>query len=460
MVVLRPLLAAGVPVLALAMLGGAYSSSVLPLLAAATAAFILSQAKVAADPHFRWLDLSLVGLLLGMGLQLVPLPRDMVTSLSPHALVVRDLLTLDVGAVTGTVSIRPTVTRETLASAVSVVLLFWAVRSVSSQGGVRLAARTIAVSGFVAALVGLAQRATAPMLLLWTWTPLDPGARPFGPFVNRNHFALWLLMAGSLTVGAAIAHAQTHGLLRRPTVRQRLFDILADGTALMLTGAAGLMWLTLIASTSRGALLGLTASAGVCLIAATRRVRSRATLSIMALSLAGLVAWGVWANIEGIAGRFAEGVGDVRREAVWRETLPIIRDFPLTGTGAGTFADAMLHYQQAERRVLFNEAHSEYLQIVSEGGVLLMLPALLALAAWIRLAYRALQERESGTVWIRVGAVAGIAGAAVVCIWDSALRMPANAMLFALLAAIAIYDRRPDASRRTRVRFDQEAPPI
>jgi hypothetical protein len=42
------------------------------------------------------------------------------------------------------------------------------------------------------------------------------------------------------------------------------------------------------------------------------------------------------------------------------ETPPIIRDFPLTGTGAGTFPTAMLVYQQSDRRLFFNQAHNHY----------------------------------------------------------------------------------------------------
>ena len=49
------------------------------------------------------------------------------------------------------------------------------------------------------------------------------------------------------------------------------------------------------------------------------------------------------------------------------ETLPIIRDFPLTGTGAGTFPTAMLVYQQSDRRLFFNQAHNHYLQFAAEG---------------------------------------------------------------------------------------------
>ena len=58
-------------------------------------------------------------------------------------------------------------------------------------------------------------------------------------------------------------------------------------------------------------------------------------------------------------------------------------DFWLTGTGAGTYADAMTQYQQSrvwvgsmQRWAHFNNAHSHYLQVASEGGLLVGLPSL------------------------------------------------------------------------------------
>ena len=46
----------------------------------------------------------------------------------------------------------------------------------------------------------------------------------------------------------------------------------------------------------------------------------------------------------------------------------IIRDFPVLGTGVGTFADAMFVYQQTDKQVLFNHAHNEYLQLADRRG--------------------------------------------------------------------------------------------
>ena len=57
-----------------------------------------------------------------------------------------------------------------------------------ARGGVRTVSRGIAWTGLALAAVTLAQRATAPTLLYWSF-PTVFGA-PFGPYRNRNDFAM------------------------------------------------------------------------------------------------------------------------------------------------------------------------------------------------------------------------------------------------------------------------------
>ncbi len=121
---------------------------------------------------------------------------------------------------------------------------------------------------------------------------------------------------------------------------------------------------------------------------------------------------------------------------IWRESLPIARDFWLTGSGAGTFSDAMIVYQESRvwvgsmrRWAHFNNAHSHYLQVACEGGLLLGLPVLWALIALARLGYRAVRSDKGEMFWVRIGAAGGLAGLAVQSIWETSLIMPANAVL-------------------------------
>ena len=143
--------------------------------------------------------------------------------------------------------------------------------------------------------------------------------------------------------------------------------------------------------------------------------------------------------------------GSSGRLVIWAESLPIARDFWLTGTGVGTYQTAMLVYQQSDRGIFFNQAHNQYLQVLVEGGLLLAVPVTVALVEVARLAVRRLALDLTPALWIRLGALGGLVGVAVQSVWETGLRMPANAVLAAVLAAIIVFSSSSPPLERAHV---------
>ena len=110
----------------------------------------------------------------------------------------------------------------------------------------------------------------------------------------------------------------------------------------------------------------------------------------------------------------------------------------------------MLVYQSGSRHFFFNHAHNEYLQIAAEGGLLVGIPAALAAMAAVVAIARRLRADQSAMFWIRAAAVGGIVAVAVQSLFDTGLRTPANGVLFAVIAAIALHERSHDGNRRAR----------
>jgi len=100
----------------------------------------------------------------------------------------------------------------------------------------------------------------------------------------------------------------------------------------------------------------------------------------------------------------------------------------------------MIVYQPSPHETFFNHAHNDYLQMLTEGGVLLAIPAIGAAVAGIIVIRHRLKSDRSPIYWIRAGAVSGLVAAAVQSIWETGLRVPANTLLFAVLAAIALHN--------------------
>jgi O-antigen ligase len=265
-----------------------------------------------------------------------------------------------------------------------------------------------------------------------------------GPFANRNHFATWLVMAVPLAMSYLLMRLESRDSHRdrRPFVTQLTGTL--EARNLWLVAAATTMSLAVVVSASRSGLVALVASGlfGGMLGRPFMKRRSRTWLvlsgALVALVLASYADVGhVMQRVEmTFAPQASPG-----RLVIWRDTWLAVRDFWLTGTGAGTYQEAMVVYQVALRGVTYlNQAHNHYLQVMQEGGLLLTIPALVALIAVGAGTRQRLLADETGTRWLRAGAATGLFAAAVQSIWETGLRMPANALLCAALLAIALHE--------------------
>jgi O-antigen ligase len=426
--------------------GGAYPGMlVVPALACAGLALAYRPSILASGPA-PLLDKLLLIVLGVAALQTLPLPQVALDVAAPGAAGLAGALHL--GATGGpqpvTADVPATVAAGTLYAAV--LLVFFTARQVFDSGGIRRTVRAIAVIGLLLAGLALAQDATAGGLMYWRWRPLQEGAPPFGPFVNRNYFATWAVMAAPVCIGYLTAHASAHPGAPIHANWRRKAVAWIDGRAALLLLSAALVILALAASLSRSGLLGLVAAL-LCGGELARRHEggwlTRAARPAMLVVAAGALAVFLVMTQVGpsvIAARVAAAdVAVADRVTIWRDTVPVLRDFWLTGTGIGTYATAMVVYQQSSPGVLFNHAHNHYLQVAAEGGLLLMVPVLLALGVFTRLAWQRLHGDRSGMFWIRAGAASGLVGVAVQSLWETGLTLPANAVLAALLAAIVIH---------------------
>ncbi|PYQ09996.1 MAG: hypothetical protein DMH00_12050 [Acidobacteria bacterium] len=172
-----------------------------------------------------------------------------------------------------------------------------------------------------------------------------------GTFINRNHFAAFLEMTLLVALGLLFSR------LREPQVeetwRERLLALTDRRASLNLTLllCIAIVSVGLVLSYSRaGIILGLTAAGCFCL------AQLRHGWSLQKTLLVALLAGVVFVPVYGVGywtltGRYALLTGEMTtpggRMAVWRKTAEIIRDFPLAGTGVGTFQYVFPRYREA-----------------------------------------------------------------------------------------------------------------
>jgi len=421
--------------------------------------------------------LALAAVAAGTLLQLVPLPRGVRMGISPatervlleqdleYAITVR-MSGLSPDGVTPLVetavpprplSINPTASARGLLLLTGFTLFFAGLVRLFNLTGVRRPAQWITIFGFVLALIGIIQKATlgdhafGGMRIYGFWRPNSLLTTPFGPFVNKNHFAGWMLMGLPLAVGLGLGLAERamHRYGRGWRDVLRWLSSPDGGRLQLVTLSVFVMGLSLLMTASRSGAGGFLFAMALAGVVVRRRFRQQArTLAAVGL-VATLIVVFLWADVN-LAARFSGQDESIRlRQRIWSDSLRVVRDFPLTGTGLNTFGTAMLSYQTGSRALHFQEAHNELLQIVVEGGVLLAVPAFAAMVLLVRGIRRrfAAAQDDTLTYWVRVGATVGISAIGLQSLVEFSLQMPGNAALFAVLLAIALHEP-PDRSAR------------
>jgi O-antigen ligase len=419
--------------------GGYLDWTIVVFAVAVVAAAAFERAPIAARPYTA-LDLALLACIAAMALQLFALPPDVRAEVAPGSILYDAVLRFQAAPLDTASVWRPTTldvgaTRMAILTAASMVLLFWTARSAFRRGGLRAAVRSVAWLGLMVSVVGMLTHATSPTRSYWLWQLYPKGARPYGPFGNRNDLACWLAMAIPLTAGYAVARAESRGGSTGPVTRT------IDATTVWLGAALFLMLAGLLASTSRSG-FAASAIAVVCFAALGRHALTRRRVAAIAIGLVTvLILAATYANVGEIASKMqALQERSGMRPTIWRFTLTMAHDFWPAGTGAGAYTRGIVLYQQPFELTYVNHAHNQALQWLAEGGALLVVPAALAALCGLLVAAKRLREDRTPIYWIRAGAVSGIAALAVHGLFEAPLRLPANAALFAVLAAVAVHE--------------------
>nr|AAP58532.1 hypothetical protein [uncultured Acidobacteriota bacterium] len=311
--------------------------------------------------------------------------------------------------------------------------------------------------GVLIAFVGLFYRARITGLVYGWWQPIEgSSANGFGPFVNRNHFAGWMVMATCVAIGGLCGGVEQ--ALHRSRGRRAWVAWLSspEASRIVLTvGGIMVMATALVWSMSRSGMVSLACALGCFGWLVKRRASLAAAGRTLLLTTLGavLIVSLSWRGTGRVLRWFADTRDLLSRRAAWQDGWRLAGDFPLTGTGLNTYGDAMLFYQQQVLENWMSHAHNDYLQLLAEGGLLVCAPAI-ASAVLLALALRrsvgdARRDGDPRDYWIRAGAAVGLGAMCVQETVEFSLQIPANALLFATLAAMALSRPQPSPSSKT-----------
>lgn len=247
-------------------------------------------------------------------------------------------------------------------------------------------------------------------------------------FGNRNHLAGWMEMSISLVLGFMLFQQRS----RAKTI----------SLALLL-----LLMAALVFSQSRGGWIGMLV-AFMCMSFLLYRVNSAITSRwvIIMLNVVFVVGFIVVSSTP-VTDRLLTakaGFGDgslASRMTVWHGGVDLAKANPLLGTGPGTFAVSFPKYQPPGFQAHLIYAHNDYLDFTAELGFGLLLIIAWMIIGLYRQGLHIMRSRSTLTRGVTLGALAGITAILVHSFVDFNLHIPANALLFTILAAMVAAPR-------------------
>jgi O-antigen ligase len=281
----------------------------------------------------------------------------------------------------------------------------------------------IMIFGFLVAIFGILQQVTFNGKLYW-FREMRYGGIPFGPYVNRNHFAGF----AELIIPVALVP-----LILGKVRKERWYLVAIFG--LLPIGA-------LFLSASRGGVVSFGVEVGVLvLMMLLRRTGGQHALTggIVLLMALLLVSWlGVKQVLERFTSLQSLEVTSSKRASMRLDTWHIFLDHPWTGTGLGTLQAVFPAYETNYDGKIVNHTHNDYLEGLAETGIAggLCCAAFLGILYFVSLR-QLLQRDKPFAAALHLSGLVGCSGFLVHSLVDFNLHIPSNAILFFLMAHLA-----------------------
>ncbi len=279
-----------------------------------------------------------------------------------------------------------------------------------------------------------------------------------GTFINRNHLAAYLVMGLAAGIGLLISRLDTAEPATTMRARLRSLLTLLLSSKLLLRLLLAMMVIGLVLTRSRmgnvSFFVGLTVAGGVILLGNRQWQSGKLALLFGSLLLVDLIIVGRWFGADEVAERLIQtSAATESRDEVSAYSLGIIRDYPLTGSGAGTFYTVFPRYSQVELKGdYYTHAHNDVLELAGDLG----LPAFLALFAFVMTAlarafYSQYHSDSRFARGISFSLLMLIGWAALHSLVDFNFYIPANSFTFTALLAFAWLDLQSTAGKNRRI---------
>jgi len=319
------------------------------------------------------------------------------------------------------------------------------VQLLADSSRLRFAVKTVVVCGFAIAVLAFLQEYLGNGKIFWLRKP-PGGTHMVGPYVYRNHFAGYMGMVTPLAISLFFYYRPRLGYagsLKEKWIA--LFSYPRNHSHIYWGAMAIVMAASICMSLSRGGIISFSAASLVLLGIFVIKQRQTSTL-LWAVCFLGLVIlaadWFAYGNVvERFSSTFdQEGNINTARFAYWQDAVNVIMHFPIFGTGMGTFGNIFPTYKTLNLPGHFiYHAHNDYLELLTDGGLLGFACAALFLCLLVARSSRQLRRRQDPYAgYLYWGALAGILAILLHSFTDFNFQSGANALYFYFLASLLV----------------------
>ncbi len=291
--------------------------------------------------------------------------------------------------------------------------------------------------------IAIIQQLISNNKIFW-FRELTQGGTPFGPYVNRNHYACLMEMMFPLVVSMLLFY-KPH--IPEKSFRQKINEIfsLEKTNIYLLLGFSSILIATSIFLTlSRSGIISICLSMiffGLLFI--LKNVSRRRAFIIIILSILIILSVG-WFGWDPILERFEKifnqqgDIADLRLK-IWEDSKNIVRDFPITGTGFGSFISIYQKYRTIPGDKVVDHAHNDYIELFVDGGLIAILLSFWFIFSIFYKSYVVFRKRrEVYSLYLYIGSISGIIAILIHSVTDFNMHIGANGLYFFLLSSLVV----------------------
>ncbi len=292
--------------------------------------------------------------------------------------------------------------------------------------------------GFSISLLGIMQKFTGTKDMYWVVKASR--STLFGPFENRNHFAGYIGMVIPLALGLLVSRFASAAFSRHAARRSIVAKFQSHFFAnLLLTFVIVIMISSIFLSLSRGGIISFfVVVVAFCTLVGLAKLRGvmgrglKIIVSVLVITFVFLM----WLGLDPVLDRLSN-ISSPPRYEVYENTINIAKDFPLLGTGVGTFQYIYPGYKTLQDQLYYDHAHNDYLELISDSG---LVGFVIVLSGLIMFFWKTLvkwwERRYYYAKGVTLGGVCSVIAILAHSFTDFNLHIPANALFLSIILGL------------------------